>query len=367
MEPATNQKRRKKIIYKFTLIFFAVILILTYFSKTINNALLPKVTTVQYTKGSLGEKFESQGIVEYKNTVNIMSVGAWTINKLNVVVNQKVKVGDILAQVDNDTITIQEKAKNLDILKLEDQLKLLNSAAEKDKVLIKETEDELALRKLEYLQIRKGLTKEGNIVAQAEGNIVAIKIAEGSTTQPGQLLFQLVKTEPEYCVTWKVSSEDATNYVIGDKIIVDLKIRKSDADKQSLSNTKDMTITTQVYSKEYSANDNSYELSANIDSNTTGLEEGMSADINISKTSSSYDCVLPLECLSEEGIKDYIYVVKERKGLLGDEMYVEKTEVTKLDSNNYQCAINIIGTPGFKDIVIKASRPLSDNMTVSMR
>src|SRR5204863_7477559 len=65
------------IVIKLALIFGAMIIFLTFFSKTINNTLLPVVDTVKVKKGSIGRTIEKTGQVELLNKENVYATGAW--------------------------------------------------------------------------------------------------------------------------------------------------------------------------------------------------------------------------------------------------------------------------------------------------
>jgi len=77
-EMALNN-RRKSIVIKLALIFGAMIIFLTFFSKTINNTLLPVVDTVKVKKGSIGRTIEKTGQVELLNKENVYATGAWKV------------------------------------------------------------------------------------------------------------------------------------------------------------------------------------------------------------------------------------------------------------------------------------------------
>ena len=100
---------RKKIINISIVVFICILLACTYFSKTIKNMLLPKVTAVNLKSGAIGDAFETQGTVNYENTHKIYAASDWNIEEISAKVNQKVNKGDILGKVDNNEITLEER------------------------------------------------------------------------------------------------------------------------------------------------------------------------------------------------------------------------------------------------------------------
>lgn len=370
MQLEINTNRKKHKIYKITIGFLIIIGLLTFFSKTINNFLLPKVTVTQLQKGSLGDIFENDGVVEYKAKNRIYSTNSWLIKKINVKVNKFIKKGDCLAQIENDDILLQKTSAQLNVLKAENILKSLKNEAEPNKDLIKEKEVELEIAKLQYEKVSKGIDEDGNILADSDGKIVGINAMEGSVTQPNQVIFEMVSDTPQYCVSWKVNEDEAIKYKVGDKISVSIKIRQNNAGdsggNDEILDTKNLVIESNIINKQYLSNEKVYELSANLNSNGIVLEEGQKATISINKSSPSYNQVIPKRCVTEENKQNYIFVVKEREGILGKEKYVTKLQVNIVDSDTNNCAIKDVPND-VKQIVLESSIPLTDGLAVMLR
>lgn len=366
MQLEINTNRKKHKIYKITICFFIIIGLLTFFSKTISNFLLPKVTVTQLQKGSLGDVFENEGVVEYKAKNRIYSTNSWLIKKINVNVNKFIKKGDFLAQIENDDILLQKKSAQLNVLKAEDILRSLKNETEPNKDLIKEKEIELEIAKLQYEKVSKGIDEDGNILADSDGKIIGINAMEGSVTQPNQVIFEMVSDMPQYCVSWKVNEDEAIRYKVGDKISVRIKIRQNNAGNDATLNFKDLVIESNVINKQYLSNEKVYELSANLNSKGIVLEEGQKATISINKSSPSYNQVIPKRCVTEENRQNYIFVVKERQGILGKEKYVAKVQVNIVDSDTNNCAIKDVPND-VNQIVLDSSKPLTDDLAVMLR
>ncbi|UWV46698.1 TolC family protein [Acetivibrio thermocellus] len=128
-EMALNN-RRKSIVIKLALIFGAMIIFLTFFSKTINNTLLPVVDTVKVKKGSIGRTIEKTGQVELLNKENVYATGAWKVTDVFVKKNDCVTEGMVLAVVEKEDISLTLKQKELEILKLENSINELSASYE---------------------------------------------------------------------------------------------------------------------------------------------------------------------------------------------------------------------------------------------
>lgn len=374
MELGINVNKRKKILYKFSIVFLAVLFLLIYFSKTINNFLLPKVTAVEYKKGTIGRSFEYEGIITYQHKNNILSKGNWIIKAVYVDVNQEVKKGDVLAQVEDSNIKIEEKRKTLEILQIENEVEILKKMQSVDKSLIKQRELELEIKRMEYEKIRNGLTEDGKILSDIDGKVVAINLVPGMSTLPNQIIFELVDTKPNYNVVWKLDSDRAMKLSTGSKvnIVTESKIGLSN-NKNHDNETKGkgapmqrISLESKIAKRQYQSSSDSYRFEVNIDNKDINVEEGQRANVSIINESPLYSCILPKNCLTEEANKNYIFIVRQREGILGIESFIEKIEVILLDSDDYNVAIE--GHIREEDkIVINASKPLMDGMQIRLR
>lgn len=113
---------RRKLIGKLSIILVIAVVLLTFLSKTINNSLMPKVTTTQFIKGSLQEEFEADGTVELSDKHKIYAGNSWKVKEVAVKVNQQVKKGDLLAVIGKKDIEVEMKTKKLELIRLENEL-----------------------------------------------------------------------------------------------------------------------------------------------------------------------------------------------------------------------------------------------------
>lgn len=129
-EMTLNNNKRKSIIIKMALIFGGLILFLTFFSKTINNTLLPQVDTVKVAKGSLGRIIDKTGEVELLNKEKVYATGSWKVMDVFVKNNDSVTKGMVLALVEKEDISLSLKQKELEILQLENSINSHRSSYE---------------------------------------------------------------------------------------------------------------------------------------------------------------------------------------------------------------------------------------------
>ncbi len=115
-------EKRKKLIFRMIIIFLTVIAFLTFFSNTINNFLLPQVNVSVIKKGSLKRSVEKSGKIEMLNKKEVYANGAWKVKDVFVKKNQKIKKGAVMASVEEEDALLELNNKQLEVIKLEDEL-----------------------------------------------------------------------------------------------------------------------------------------------------------------------------------------------------------------------------------------------------
>lgn len=185
-------------------------------------------------------------------------------------------------------------------------------------------EMELADLKAKLSKYQGILKNEGNINAETGGIVTDIQISAGGRT-PGTAAI-LLTDDSVPCQFKVVLDKEQKKYVkLGDTVSV--KLDRSNADFE-------LTVD---YLKESNGGPGTYEAYLNLPADT-GIP-GMSGVLEATVTGESYENCIPVESLHEENKNYYVYVVKERDGILGKELYAERVSVQILDQNNRYAAI----------------------------
>lgn len=372
------KSKRNKIVSISIIVFIVIVVLCTYFSKTVNNMLLPEVTVAYLKPGTIGDSFEGMGTVEYENTHKIYSMPNWSIKEIDVKLNQSVKKGDVLAKVDNDAINLKEREEEMIIMQLQDEIDTLKKAATPDQDKIKEDQYKLDTENLKYSEIRKGLTADGSILSDVDGKIVNINSknaasssesadedsigasSDQASSEAGEdlggssdALFQIVSNEPSLCVKFTVSSKDA------DKFSASSKVNVISGDAET---SKATAVEAVVSEKKYKASTDEYEISADISGNT-GLKQDDKVTVATEENAKRYSNVISKSCLVEENGIDYIYEVSTgSSGALGGQSSVKKVEVQVVAYDSINCAIKAANSSELSGgIVTNTSKPISDN------
>lgn len=91
-----NGVRKREWVKTAAIILLAVLLVLTFFSKTIMNASLPEVATQQVSSGAINARIRGQGTVEASEVYNVTIKQTRKVASVMVKTGQEINVGDTL-------------------------------------------------------------------------------------------------------------------------------------------------------------------------------------------------------------------------------------------------------------------------------
>ncbi len=174
-----------------------------------------------------------------------------------------------------------------------------------------------------YLNI---LNQEGNIKAAVGGMITDIYVEAGGRVPDGAAMMLTDDNVP--CQFKVILDKEQKKYVgFGDEVTVKL---------DGVSGKMDMVID---YFSESQQMPGSFETLMNLPEDT-GVP-GLSGTLTYSNIGEKYGCCIPSGIVIEDEShgRNYVYVVREREGILGKEYYVEEANVKILDRNEEWVAV----------------------------
>ena len=223
-------------------------------------------------------------------------------------------------------------------------------------ILLPEEEDStLAATQIELADMQADLSQyqavkeiDGQFTAQSSGLITDIFISVGGRIPDSAVMLFADDTVP--CQFKSMLTKEQKKYVaLNDK--VGLKLDGS-------SKETDVTVD---YLAESESMPGNYEIYINLPEGKG--TPGLSGAMKHTETGEKYPNCLPPAAVHKDNMRSYVYVVKEREGILGMEYYVEEINVRVLDENE-----NWVAVEGALDsesqIIVSATKELKNGEIV---
>ncbi|MCM1154850.1 MAG: efflux RND transporter periplasmic adaptor subunit [Roseburia sp.] len=192
-----------------------------------------------------------------------------------------------------------------------------DSSLETYQIELADMQADLAL----YQEIRNS---DGQITAAQGGLITDIYVSAGSRIPDSAVL--LLANDSVPCQFKTMLSKEQKSYVgLNDKVTLKLD-----------GSSREIDVTVDYLAESETAPGN-YEIYINLPEDT-GMP-GLSGIMKRTESGEKHSCCISPLALHEEQTRTYVYVVKEREGILGMEYYVEEINVKVIDKNESWVAV----------------------------
>lgn len=219
--------RRKKFVGKMGVVLIFVVILLTFLSRTISNLLMPNVTAVKHVKGSLQDKFDTEGAIEYAEKHKINAEGSWKVKEVKVIPNQQIRKGELLAVIDNSDIQMDIKSREFELMKLENAIQNFKDSYKPIRLSDYEKELQLAQKEMDKakkdFEIVKQLYEAGN---ESKKNVEAAEDVYNNK----QYIYYSKKNALEDKVQESIMEQDKYNRALNEKM-AELEFKKMELAK----------------------------------------------------------------------------------------------------------------------------------------
>lgn len=351
------KSQKTKILICCSSAFLIILILCTFFSKTLYNLTLTTVEISAPKWAELPIVMETEGIVTIENKHDISYNVPLEITAVLAEENSIVKSGDVLFEVNSKEFEIEIQKKELEIQKLNDQLSQWHNYSEREQL---NTQLEILEKETELYKSRTPYT--GEICAESDGIISQITVSEGAFISAGQSLAKFTEENQLMSVQFSMNEDMGALCPVGGRVEVaynqnELINRKMTAEEKKVN----MAITKKIYDPET----RQYTFYAEITDEEIRLNEGKKVNVLYNLSSQAYNNVISLNAISINEYGDtFVYVIRTREGLFGKESYVEKVYVDQISHNNINAAITGNDISEFSKIVISSSRALTNGETV---
>ncbi len=324
----SNRKPMKK-IHIITIIFVILVLLLTFFSKTLYNLNLPSVSYTQPKPGALKRVFNCESLAAAKTEYDLYAPSSQKIIKVQVREGDSVKKGQVLLRLDTGIL-------ENDLLQLE-----LEKQQTKDaKQGLSSKAYHLAISSVEHRINAKQEEIDGSVItAPADSYVTALSAKVGMTANPAEPLMTLGSVKNGLQVALTVNQKQATWFSKDDKLNVFIPI---------LNQTYDGSV-----SRIKSSGDGNMVVLADISDSSGAVHAGQLAEVSFTKMSGDYRTLVPLSALHSDGDRDYIFKIETVQGALGEEYRLYKIYVRVLDQDDTNAALE--GEIAYGDRIVTGS------------
>lgn len=397
----TNQSRRKRIL-RISYIFIGIMLFLTFFSNTLNNLSLPRVSTEQPMSGTLIKEVTGGGVVQAGETLKIYSDQGRIVKEVRVKAGDKVKKGQIAVVLDRNEIEQQLKEEllrydqmKLNLEKLTDSdsnigLAERNLAAAKENLAgkralynegaisdtevkqaedalflaekslddekrrqrnnerdIRNQQDSIQLEELTIEKLRKKLDEESSLASPVDGIVNEVNVNPGSVVNGGLPVFSVADSSKGFETKIAVDWEKAQYLAVGDAVDINIRSLGTGALNGTIREIAD------------NPQERGEKKDVSVDIPADQVAGGERCDIYINKKTKAYNMLVPNTAVGTDEKGRFVWVLKERKGPLGSEFYVRRAAVTVDDSDSGKTAV-LSGISPDEPIVVGYTKSLSD-------
>ncbi len=394
-EEVTNKKNVKKAIY----LFIAVMVFLTFFSKTINNFMLPRVKTVSPQAGALIKEVRADGIVEGKEVYKAYVKDTYQVEDIKVQTGEVVSKGQVLMVIDKkdqerklqDEIDILEQKKlslekfrsskfyqdsdtDRKIAAAQDDLdqkrkntantKILFDMGAESKVNLEKAEADLrgAERTYNAALDGEGKKEENDLDIQNAGLDIQLQKRKIAGIQDELKTVSNVVAPDDGVITelncpqGSLSDPLKPLYAIafmqkGFELKVTIDSTKADyfipgdEVEVSIPSSKEGQIIGKIRGigrtpSDKPGNNEKEQKEVIIDIESQTLKGGEHAQIHIKKATKKYAMLLPNEAVRKDKNDRYVFISEERDGALGKEYFIQKIKIFCEDSDDSQTAVS---------------------------
>ncbi|MFD2115652.1 efflux RND transporter periplasmic adaptor subunit [Paenibacillus yanchengensis] len=380
------KKRSERVWISLLVIFFAILLLLTLFSNTIQTAMLPKVVTSQAAAKSLSYTLQSSGTVTPKAVQFIRSSISGGIAKITVKEQQTVKKGDILLTFDDEQRKLLERQLRegelqYDKQQLQGELlqeQYVTAVKEADTDAIAQAKRDIKLHKLDLElaelkldTLREDMRTSRQLVSEKAGIVAELLVEEGEQVTNGQSVLHLIDPIEGYEITFVLDKPLADRLQLGQQLKVTIQeeqgkqqkaagqisdIKRIDA--RSSSSSSNETVASTKEEEELPDKVELAEVTLQLSSKEVQPSWiGAEAQLVDTLPVEEQGVVLQQSFVKWDSKGSYVLVVREKKSSLGNTYIADKVYVTIAAEVGDEVMITR-GLTADDKVIIEASEPI---------
>ncbi len=367
MDRQEVQNTIKSVIVRIVTVLIIILVLLTYFSSTIDNVLLPHVTVVYPMESSVGFSLNTSSKLEPANKLSFSLSRTIKIESVLAVKDQSLKKGDKILKFDSSSYSQVRDSLYLDVLRIRNQIDVANQTLQKATedearypivAQLNELEVQQNLAQLSYNDFVECIDEDGYLLAKE--NIIITNVLANSSYQvnAGETIYEYTKEQTSFIFSFYASGDVNEFISEGDNIDVYIPIKSEDGE------TKQKQVLATIVTKNESETELNYTYSARLDN--INLDKGQfmpqfgdSVNINMDFSDERFEHVLMKTCIQEDLYGHYVYILKENNS----EFYVKKEYISIIKQNQYYAAVEI-NADNVTKVILTSTKHLSEGQKV---
>ncbi|MDR3147495.1 MAG: HlyD family efflux transporter periplasmic adaptor subunit [Treponema sp.] len=398
-------------------ILFSALALFLFFSKTVYSYRLPEVRGVKPSRGSLSKLEIASGTAGWAHTETIYAGAAGATGEVLVREGDRVEAGQALFHMDFDMAAARRKLEETEnsITKLESDIRNTQSRLDSLNRVLAETQDlsrgQAAVMSLEIAKVRRAM--ENARLSFELGSLSAAEVLNAETAftallrgyeaEADELAFSLALKHIDLdnlrlaregaAETLALYRANAVVRAPAAGIITILNVEKGrhlaeNSPLASIGVGREFTVECTVSADNNfiqtgdtcSLVNSSHGFSGTVSrvkASPQGkivsvslvsdeVSEGETFEITFEKTSAASFTLVPTACVNQDGNSYFLYRIKRRQGIMGEEYYVDRLDVFPGDSDYRNTAI-IRGITFFEPVVLSSNKMLSVGVPVFLK
>lgn len=329
--------------------FFAVMLVLTFLSRAVSDALKARVSVGYVSNSALDQSLSGTGAWTSGDTLLFTTYYTRRITKVYVQPGQSIQEGDPLFAYDVSTVSGGKSVTTRKVDAAQKALDLAKSNVEgAEDPAYAEAAVESAERALEFAQFTYAQTyaiQNGGIVrATFSGTLLSCDLSAGKASAAGESGLQISLGALQLSI--EISAKQAERISIGDAVCLYRDGKQEDKTAEVVSvSTPDTEGNVKVICRD--------------DSGQTRVI-GAEQEWKIRKQSQQYGTCVPLEALRQGSADDYyVFVLTGKQTILGEQFEAQKVSVDLIAHDDSHAAVEC-SLAGDEKLITTCSKEIQD-------
>jgi multidrug efflux pump subunit AcrA (membrane-fusion protein) len=360
-----NKRELRNIAIRFGIAFLVAVIVLTFFSKTIDSFLLPEVSVMVTSAGTISREENTEVFPIYAENDTVYAPFTIPIEHVIAAYGDSIVPQSVIATVDVEKL--QQAMQDLEIAVLQAQASLVQLEKSLSNFSGNSTDKKLLRNQLEQAQIRLERAEEikskaeaavdenGNILAGVTGIVTEIKLTEGMVITEGTQLFQYSDAEGDFILKWEVPASKAVYFSPKNKANLSYELVNAETSKKEIKR-----FSSELSEMVYNYGKDTYTFSVPIPAEAKeNITLRHKVKVSILASAVRYDAMIPKNTLYKDVSGSYIFVLSENPQT--GERFARKSYVNIADEDSFYYALE----EKYKyTVIVSSSKPISDGTRV---